>query len=266
MDPAADDLVLVSIRDRVAWIHLNRPDRFNVFSRGLAERLLVALDEAAADGGVRVIVLRGEGEVFSAGGDVRQMLGDVESGGDPAAYFQAPLAAFHRLVLAVVELPKPIVAAVHGAVAGFAFNLVLACDLVIAAEGTRFTQAFRNLGLSPDGGGTWFLPRIAGRARAAELALLPTVLDAATAREWGLVNRVVPTLGFERETEALAAELAAGPAPAMVRAKALLNRELREGLAEQLEEERQAQIANAAEPDFGEGLRAFLEKRPPRFR
>ena len=217
------------------------------------------------DDTVRVVVIRGAGKVFSAGGDVREMLDDVRRGEDRAAYFRAPLAAFGEMVLAVRDTPKPMVAAVHGAVAGVAFNLMLACDLRIATETARFTQAFIKLGLSPDGGGTWFLPRLVGHARASELALLPTELDAATAREWGLVNWVVPEDDFEATVEETAAKLARGPAAAMARAKALLNSAYEHELPYHIKAERLAQVDNAASPDFEEGLTAFLEKREPRF-
>ena len=139
-------------------------------------------------------------------------------------------------------------------------SFVLACDLILAREGTRFTQAFIRLGLSPDGGGTHFLPRLVGYARACELAMLPGEIDADRARELGLVNWVVSAEGFDAELARITGELARGPAPALARTKALLNRGL-DQLADHIEVERLAQVDNSASSDFGEGLSAFVERR-----
>jgi len=261
----SDSLISSSSADGVGTITLDRPHMLNALNLAMAQQFLRALARLGRDDTVRVIVIRGAGKVFSAGGDVKEMLNDVRRGEDRAAYFRAPLAAFGEMVLAVRDTPRPVVAAVHGAVAGVAFNLMLACDLRIATETARFTQAFIKLGLSPDGGGTWFLPRLVGYARASELALLPTELDASTAREWGLVNWVVPDDDFEASVTRTAAKLARGPAAAMARAKALLNSAYYHELPHHIEAERLAQVDNAASPDFEEGLTAFLDKREPRF-
>jgi 2-(1,2-epoxy-1,2-dihydrophenyl)acetyl-CoA isomerase len=237
----------------------------NTFNLPLARQFLATLAALNRDADVRAVVIGGAGKVFSAGGDIREMLGDVRNGEDPAAYFRAPLSAFHEIVVALRQTPKPVLAAVHGAVAGVAFNVMLACDLRMATDKTRFTQAFIKLGLSPDGGGTWSLPRTVGCARASELAFLPTELDAATAREWGLINWVVREEDFEASVKETALRLASGPADAIARAKALLNSAHEHDLASQLEAERLAQVDNAASPDFEEGLTAFVEKREPRF-
>jgi 2-(1,2-epoxy-1,2-dihydrophenyl)acetyl-CoA isomerase len=258
-------LILSSIEDNVGTITLNRPDALNAFNLDLASQLIDALTDFGSDDSVRAVVLRGAGKAFSAGGDIGEMLSDVTIGKDRAAYFREPLAAFGQAVVAVRMLPKPVLAAVHGAVAGVAFNLMLACDLRLAAETTRFTQAFIKIGLSPDGGGTWFLPRMVGQARASELSMLPTELDAATARDWGLLNWVVAEENFEERIASVAAQLAAGPAGAIARVKLLLSSNYEHGLSDHIEAERLAQIDNAASPDFEEGLRAFLEKRQPRF-
>jgi 2-(1,2-epoxy-1,2-dihydrophenyl)acetyl-CoA isomerase len=260
-----DSLILPSVEDNVGTITLHRPEALNAFNLEMAQEILRTLTEFSQDAAVRAIVLRGAGKVFSAGGDIKEMWEDVLQGDDPAAYFRAPLTAFGEIVLSVWRMPKPVLAAVHGAVAGVAFNLMLACDLKIATATTRFTQAFIKIGLSPDGGGTWLLPRLAGRARAAELALLPTELDAATAREWGLINWVVAEADFAARVKGITAQLAAGPVAAMGRAKELLNSACDTGLADHIEAERLAQVANAASPDFAEGLAAFLERRRPSF-
>lgn len=264
MSASEQQLVLSKIDGPVATLTLHRPERLNAFSLGLADALLAELAAVGDDPAVRVVVLAGHGRIFSAGGDVKQMLDDVERG-DPSAYFREPLAAFGATVMAIRALPKPVIAAVHGAVAGFAWNLVLACDLVVAAEGTRFTQAFIKLGLSPDGGGTFALPRLIGYQRACELCMLPDEISVERAHALGLVNRVVPADRLADEVAAVAEKLASGPALALARTKALLQRGLVAEMTAHVEAERRAQVANSASPDFPEGLRAFVAKRAPVF-
>lgn len=259
-------LILRTVEDRVGYLTLDRSDHLNAFNLELAEQFLEALQNCEQDQAVRAVVIRGAGKVFSVGGDVKQMLDYVEEGEDRAAYFRAPLSTFHRMVLSIRESPKPVLAAVHGAVAGVAFNVVLACDLRIAQAGTRFVEAFIKLGLSPDGGGSYFLPQLTGYARACELTMLPTEIDADTALAWGLINWVVPDEDFADKVTEIAKKLACAPSEAITRTKLLLNRACHHGLAEHMEAERLAQIKNAAHSDFEEGLRAFLEKREARFR
>lgn len=262
---AEEELVLASVRDGVGTLVINRPARLNTFNLPLARQFLAKLEQMDRDSSVRCLVIRGEGKVFSAGGDIQEMWAAVKKGEDRAAYFRAPLAAFGDVVRALRSLPKPVLAAVHGAVAGVAFNTMLACDLRMAAEGTRFTQAFIRIGLSPDGGGTWLLPRLVGYARACEMTLLPTEFDAEVGRAWGLINWVVPKDEFEERITETAQRLAQGPAAAIARTKVLMNAAWENDLAAQLEAERLAQIENAASPDLEEGLAAFLEKRTPSF-
>lgn len=266
MQEDAQKLIVSHVENSVGYITFNRTGDLNAFNLDVAEQFLQALDGFREDKAVRAVVVRGSGKVFSAGGDVKEMLDDVTEGGDRAAFFRAPLTTFNKMVMALRSVPKPVLAAVHGAVAGVAFNLMLACDLRMAAEGTRFTQAFIKIGLSPDGGGTWFLPRLVGHARACELAMLPTVIDAPTALEWGLINRIFPTDVFEEKVKEFAEELAMGPAPALAQTKSLLNESCQHSLEEQLEVERLAQVENAGHADFEEGLKAFVEKRKPDFR
>jgi 2-(1,2-epoxy-1,2-dihydrophenyl)acetyl-CoA isomerase len=266
MSGHSEELVLSRTESAVAYVTLNRPDRLNAFNLEFAEQFIRAIASARQDEAVRAIVAQGAGRIFSAGGDVKEMLDNVRSGEDRAAYFRAPLAAFNEMAIAVQEAPKPVLAAVHGAVAGVAFNLMLACDLRLAQAGTRFTQAFPKLGVSPDGGGTYFLPRLVGHARACELTMLPTELTAETALNWGLVNWVVPAEGFQNEVRKTAERLAAGPTVALARTKALLNRTYEDTLSEHMELERLAQVDNADTDDFAEGLTAFVEKRAPKFR
>jgi 2-(1,2-epoxy-1,2-dihydrophenyl)acetyl-CoA isomerase len=260
-----DKLVSKDVENGVGTITLNRPDRLNAFNLDLANLFLETIDEFGRDKEVRAIVLRGKGRIFSTGGDVKEMFHDVKETEDRAADFRAPLAAFNKVVLAVREIPKPVLAAVHGAVAGYAFNLMLSCDLKIAEEGTRFTQAFIKLGVSPDGGGTYVLPRMVGYSRACELTMLPKEIDADTALQWGLINLVAPANRFDEFVRETAEKLAKGPALALAQTKMLLNRGYDSTLADQMEAERLAQIENSTSPDFEEGLTAFVEKREPEF-
>ena len=231
----------------------------------MANQFIEAVGGFDTDPEVRVIVIRGAGKVFSAGGDVKEMLGYVREGVDRAAYFRAPLAAFGKMITAVRESPKPVIAAVHGAVAGVAFNLMLACDLILAEENTRFAQAFIKIGLSPDGGGTWFLPRLVGYARACELAMLPSEINANTAQTWGLINWAVSAEIFEVRLSEICEMLISGPREALRRAKLLLNSAYNHDLIQHMEAERLAQVENAAHADFEEGLTAFIERRKPEF-
>jgi 2-(1,2-epoxy-1,2-dihydrophenyl)acetyl-CoA isomerase len=259
------ELVLSNIEGSVGYIIFNRPDRLNAFNLALAEQFLDIANNFSKDETVRAIVIRGNKKVFSAGGDVKEMLNDVREGKDRAAYFRDPLAAFNNMTHALIVSPKPVVAAVHGVVAGVAFNLMLGCDLRIAKEGTRFAQAFVKIGLSPDGGGTYFLPRMVGYARACELTMLPTEIDAKTALNWGLINQVVSADIFENVVRKTSEKLANGPTLAIGRTKSLLNQTFERSLTEQMEAERLVQIENAASENFEEGLKAFTEKRQPKF-
>jgi len=265
MGTEKEEMVLSDIDGNVGYITLNRPHHLNAFNLELAGQFLKAVETLGDNRSVRAIVVRGAGRAFSAGGDVREMHAHVLEGKDRAAYFRSPLAAFNRMGLSLRQLPKPVLAAVHGAVAGVAFNLMLMCDLKIARDGTRFTQAFIGLGLSPDGGGTYLLPHLVGYARACELTMLPREIDDRTALEWGLINRIASSGTFGREIGEMAEVLASGPAAALARTKSLLNQAYENSLVKQMEAERLAQIENAASDDFGEGLAAFVEKRHPNF-
>ena len=266
MVPQDQSPVLSHTDGNVGHLVLNRPEQLNAFSLEMAEHCLNVLEDYRTREDVRVVVVRGAGRVFSAGGDIKQMLSDVRSGKDRAAYFRSPLATFHKLILSVRDIPKPVLAAVHGAVAGYAFNLMLACDLRIAKKQTRLSQAFIKLGLTPDGGGTYFLPRLLGHARTCELTMLPTEIDAEKALSWGILNWVTPHETFDTEVQNIAARLASGPTTAIGRIKLLINRAYYPSLAEHLENEQRTQIENAATGDFEEGLTAFVEKREPGFR
>jgi 2-(1,2-epoxy-1,2-dihydrophenyl)acetyl-CoA isomerase len=249
----------------IATLVLNRPERLNALNLETAREVRAALEELRARADVRAVILRGEGRAFSAGGDIRGMVEWIERK-QPEGFFDQPLAELHAMVRALWELPQPVIAAVHGVAAGAGMSLALACDLRLAAQGTRFNLAFINIGLVPDSGSTYTLPRLVGLGKALELALTGDFIDAAEAERLGIVNRVVPEAELLAQAEALAGRIAEKPAFAVARIKRVLHDSYARPLEAQLEAERRAQIEVAkGSPDFIEGVRAFLEKRPARF-
>ncbi|HEX2754710.1 MAG TPA: enoyl-CoA hydratase-related protein [Candidatus Limnocylindrales bacterium] len=253
------DLRLETV-DAVATITLDRPDALNALTVPLKEDLLAALAEVAADDAVRAVVLTGAGRAFCAGQDLRERL-------EPDA---APLAVeirvrYNPLIRAMRGLPKPIVGAINGIAAGAGASLAFACDIRIAAEGASFLLAFGRVGLIPDTGATWFLPRLVGGAKAVELALTTDPLSAVDAERFGLVARVVPGDTLLAEAQALAARLAAGAPRALALTKRALEASWSATLDEQLELEADVQGEAGATADHAEGIAAFLERRPARF-
>ncbi len=264
----SEQTVLTATAGAVTTVTLNRPKALNALNRDLTLALRDAVFAAEADPAVRCVVIRG-GEHFMAGGDVKsfhERLQARASGAQTRAQFETFIHEVHAIIISMRRMPKPVVASVSGAVAGFGVSLMMACDLVIAADNAYFTLAYVHIGTSPDGGSTFSLPRIVGAKKALEIALLGERFDAATAERLGLVNRVVPAAALEAETAQLAARLAAGPTAVYGRTKALLNRSLNNPLEAQLQFEAECFSQSAAEPDFAEGVRAFVEKRKARFK
>jgi 2-(1,2-epoxy-1,2-dihydrophenyl)acetyl-CoA isomerase len=262
-----EPLVLVAREGGVATLTLNRPQALNALNRELTLALRDSVFAAEHDPSVRCLVLRG-GEHFMAGGDLKwfRTLTAARSAAENRIQFEGFIHEVHALILSLRRMPKPVVAAVRGAVAGFGMSLMMASDLVIAADGAYFTLAYTSIGVSPDGGSTFSLPRIVGQKKAMEIALLGERFDAATAERLGLVNRVVPAASLEVETDKLAARLAAGPTAVYGRTKALLNSSFNNTLESQLQREAEAFAQSACEADFQEGLAAFIEKRKPQWR
>jgi 2-(1,2-epoxy-1,2-dihydrophenyl)acetyl-CoA isomerase len=251
---------LYRIEDEVAIITLNRPEALNAFSAGLIDGLWRHLLEARADDAVGAVVLTGAGRAFSAGGDLRALSADPDR---PGAAFRRLAGQFHLCIQELRALPKPVVAAVNGAAAGGGFSLALAADLRVMADGAFLQQAYTSAGLAPDGGGSYFLPRLVGLARAAEIFLLDERLDAARCEALGLANRVVPAADVVAEACAMARNLAGRSRFAQARVKELLGATFDAALPAHLERERHA-IADAADsPEGREGLRAFVERRKP---
>src|SRR5947208_161387 len=241
-------------------ITLNRSERLNALTVEMAAALNSALDEVEADKSCRALLLTGAGRGFCAGQDLTEIVGAAPSD------LTRLLDHYHPLVLRLRALPIPIVCAVNGVAAGAGANLALACDIVLAARSANFVQAFAKIGLIPDCGGTWFLPRLVGPARARALAMLAEPLPAATAADWGLIWQCVDDDRLMDDAHALAARLAAGPGVALGLIKQALDASETNDLERQLKLERSLQGEAAINSDFAEGMAAFLEKRPPTFR
>lgn len=247
----------------VAQITLSRPDRLNAFTVAMHEELADALSRAEADPAVRAIMLTGAGRGFCAGQD----LGDraVAPGGDGVDLGASVELYYAPLIRHLTEMPKPVVCAVNGVAAGAGANIALACDVVIAARSARFIQSFAHIGLIPDSGGTWVLPRLIGQARALGLALTGEPLAAEQAERWGLIWKVVDDEALMAEAGALAARFAAGPTRGLAETKRLIRQSALHSLADELDLERDAMRALGASADYQEGVAAFLAKRPPVF-
>ena len=257
------ETVDVQVDGGAARILLNRPESLNSWNEQFGNDLAVALDFVANDDSVRAVMITGAGRAFSSGADLTEQRTENQDGATDLSQRLREL--YNPSILAVREMPKPVVAAVNGPAAGSGCSLALACDLVVAAESAFFLLAFVNIGLVPDGGVTLTVPARAGFARAAEMALLGERVPATKALEWGLINRVVPDADFDTSATLLLAHLAKGPTRAYANAKRLLNRTRFTQLAEQLDAEADAQREQGETADFLEGVLAFGEKRPPRF-
>ncbi|MDE2305439.1 MAG: 2-(1,2-epoxy-1,2-dihydrophenyl)acetyl-CoA isomerase [Gammaproteobacteria bacterium] len=254
--------ILFEVADGVARLTLNRPEKLNSFTTAMHAEVRDALARVPSSG-ARVLVISGAGRGFCAGQD----LGDraVAPGERAADLGESIEKNYAPLVLALRALPLPVIAAVNGVAAGAGANIALACDLVIAARSANFVQAFARLGLVPDSGGTWFLPRLVGQARAFGLAMLAEKLPAERAAEWGLIWRCVDDEALAAEVDALAAQLAVAPTLGLARTKQALYGAWERDLAGQLALEGQFQRELGASQDYAEGVRAFVEKRAPRF-
>jgi 2-(1,2-epoxy-1,2-dihydrophenyl)acetyl-CoA isomerase len=256
--------VLVSVEAGVQTITLNRPEKLNALNPEMHERLRAALERATDDEAIRTVVLTGAGRGFCTGQDLAER--DV-SPGAPSIDLSVSLGAYYNpLIRRMRALPKPILCAVNGVAAGAGANLALACDIVVAARSASFIQAFSKIGLLPDAGGTYFLPRLVGSARALGLALLAEKLSAEQAAEWGLIWKVVDDAELAARTQALAAQLASGPTKGYGLAKRALYASSTNSLDAQLDLERDLQREAGLSEDYREGVTAFKDKRTPRFK
>jgi 2-(1,2-epoxy-1,2-dihydrophenyl)acetyl-CoA isomerase len=256
--------VLVEVRDQIGTLTLNRPDKLNAFAGTMRQEIADAMGALAGDGDVRVIVVTGAGRAFCAGADIGYMK-ELTAAGDVAA-FRGLVEAGRDVVTAIRATPKPVIASVNGPAAGGGANLALACDLRIASDQAAIGQTFNRIGLHPDWGGTFFLPRLVGAAKALELVFSAEMVPADEALRLGLFSRVVPHDQLAAVTRDVALGLAAKPPKALALAKKAIYASDRHTLDDQLDMELAHQLACFQSEDAREGLAAFLDKRAPRFR
>ncbi len=264
-----DTAVLLNVDEEsgIATITLNRPQSLNALNEAMVTGFNEATAQVAANHTVRAVVIEGAGPHFMAGGDIKyfhSILSDTEY--RRREILEEMIGKVHESVIGIRSLEKPVIASVRGAVAGFGVSLMNACDLAIAASDCYFTLAYCLIGTSPDGGGTYGLPRLVGLKQAMEIALLGDRFDAETALRLGLINRIVPVDELAISTNELAKRLAQGPTMALGRTKRLLNESLNRNLDEQLRAEQESFVACAMSQDFAEGVSAFIEKRKPLFK
>ncbi len=256
----SDPSLLFTLADGVATLRLNRPDVFNSINKPVALALQQHLRECQADASVRAVVLTGTGRAFCAGQDLAEITG-------PNAPDVSEIVEKHYnpIVLLIRELEKPVIAAVNGVAAGAGANLALACDLVVAKESASFIQAFSKIGLVPDSGGTYFLPRLVGLQRASALMLTGDKVSAAEAVRMGMIYQAFADEAFDQEVAKLARKMANLPTRGLAYTKHLLNRSFGNDLAQQLRAEGDYQLRAGQTADYREGVAAFLEKRQPTF-
>ena len=258
----ADAPVLTDICSGYRVITLNRPDKLNAFNEPMHQALQKALDAAEADEDCRAIMVTGAGRSFCAGQDLNDRLAkpgeSVVLGGAQEAYY-------NPLIRRLRALPFPVVAAVNGVAAGAGCNIALACDIVLAARSASFIQSFARVGLVPDSGGTWLLPRLVGEARARALSLLAEPLPAERAEQWGLIWKCVDDVALAAEAQKLCEHFATAPTQGLSLIKRALNASATNTLDAQLDLERDSQREASLTPDYAEGVRAFMEKRKPNF-
>lgn len=255
--------VLASLEAGVLTLTLNRPEKLNAFNPDMHQALRQGLERAAAEAAVRAVILTGAGRAFCAGQDLSER--DVSAGAAPIDLSVSLGSHYNPLVRRLRALPKPIVCAVNGVAAGAGANIALACDIVLAARSARFVQAFSRIGLIPDSGGTYFLPRLVGSARAMGLALLAESLSAEQAEQWGLIWKAVDDAQLAAEAAALASRLAQGPTKGYGLLKKALQASSANSLDAQLDLERDLQREAGLSNDYREGVTAFKEKREPKF-
>jgi len=257
------EMIQTQVQQGVATLSFNRPDSLNSFNRQMHEEVQQVLKSWNTDSDIRVIVIRGNGRAFSAGQDLKERAGQLGSVPLPP---EGSLAKYYNpLINLIRKSPKPVLAAVNGVAAGAGANIALACDLVIAKESAKFIQAFSKIGLIPDAGGTWMLPRLIGYARAMALTLLGEPVHAKEAAEMGMVWKMIPDAEFDAYIDDIAQRLAQQPTYALALTKQALQRSAENSMDQQLELEQNLQYLALSSQDYKEGVQAFVEKRPAQF-
>lgn len=260
-------VVTVDVKDGIGWITMNRPEALNALNDDVRAGLLKASAQLEHDAAARCVVLRGAGDHFMAGGDIKRFYDRVTNDqAGHAAQMEAGVNAIHAVNYAFRRMAKPTICAIQGAAAGYGLSLAMTTDLAIAADDAFFTLAYANIGFSADGGSTYLLPRIVGTRKALEIAFLAERFNAQKALELGIVNWVVPRAQLEAETLKLATRLANGPTIAYAQVKRLMHDSLQNNFDSQLHREAEAMAVCAATADHREGIIAFVEKRKPVFR
>lgn len=259
----ASESIIVEDFDSWRKIVLNRPRKLNSLDASMKEALRESLAQASEDARIRAVLITGSGRGFCAGQDLEER--GVRADKGPADLGRSLREGYNPLISLLATMPKPVVCAVNGVAAGAGANLALACDFVVAAQSAKFVQAFCNIGLVPDSGGTWLLPRLIGLARARRLAMLGEAIDAATAEQWGLIHQCVADDRLAAAGEQLATKLSAAPTATLGRIKHLLLASSTSSLEQQLELEAAAQAEAGLSKDYAEGVEAFAGKRKPVF-
>jgi len=259
--------VLVERKGSVAWLILNRPEKLNVLGVDMPADLKRCTEELKKDEQIRCVVIAGAGDHFMAGGDIDffKTLVDAYAKEGESALPSDLFSVLHEAILNITSMGKPVIASVQGAVAGFGLSLMLACDVVVAAEDAVLSVAYCKIGTTPDGGMTYFLPRAVGQKKAMELALTGQRFSAEQAERWGMVNQVVATKSLKEKTAELAQALCDGPADVLARTKQLLNNTYDVSLKDRLDEEAENFYTSMLRKDFTEGVLSFCERRPTEF-
>ncbi|MEK6279836.1 MAG: enoyl-CoA hydratase-related protein [Acidobacteriota bacterium] len=258
------ETIQLEMRGAVAVLTLNRPEALNALNTQVGQEFQSAITEVR-EGGVRAVVVTGAGRAFCAGGDLREMQRIAEREGKVESFFDEPLRMLNECILLIRRTPLPFIAAVNGSASGGGCNLALACDLVVAGQSAKFNQAFIKIGLVPDCGGSFILPRLVGWKLATEMMMTGDVVTASRAFELGMINAVFPDEQLMAQAMAMAERLAQAPTVALGKIKELLAASATNEYGEQLELERKTQIEAGKTKDFKEGVAAFIEKRPPKF-
>ena len=256
-----DDTIITTRTGGVLTLTLNRPEAYNSFTRPMAAALQSGLDLASTDDRIRCVVITGEGKAFCAGQDLKEVTGE-----DAPPLEDIVGGSYNTTVRKMRALAKPVITAVNGVAAGAGANIALAGDLCVAAESAKFIQAFSKIGLIPDSGGTWMLPKLVGLQRATALAYLGTPVGAPAAEAMGMIHRSIPNADFSAEVQALAETLANMPTRGLALTKQAFNQGFEQSMDAQLDTEMELQATASRTADFKEGVAAFLEKRKPTFK